>query len=150
MLRARTEALSKLIDIPFGFLERALSRNMCSLFDTQQSRAFPDTKFPHEEAVRCTTLLIGLIHKKLHDCGLEATRPKPSTLCTSVNLLSDHIKSMWMSMDRVRGGYRTKEQVHVKCNAEVDMFKATKEIMDSLPIGYGDHHLKHIAEQARK
>ena len=150
MLRARTKALSKLIDIPFGILECALSRNMCSLFDTEQSSLFPSMKLPHKEAVRCTTLLIGLIHKGLHRCELGATRPKPSTLRTSVNLLSDHIKSMWIGMNAMRGGYRTKEQDHFKCNAEVDMFKAAEEIMDSLPIGYGDHHLKHIAEQARK
>ena len=149
MLRARTEALSKLIDIPFGILECALSRNMCSLFEAEQRSLFLGM-ISYEEAVRCTTLLIGSIHKRLNDYELGPTRPNPSTLRTSVDALSDHIKSMWIGVSGTRGGYRTKEQNHSKCNAKVDMFKATEKIMDSLPTGYGDHHLKHIAEQARK
>jgi len=150
VLRARTEALSKLIDIPFGILDRALSRNMCSIFGTEQSRVFPGAMFSHEEAVRCTTFLIGSIHKGLHDYGLGATRPKPSTLRTSVDTLSSHIKIMWMGVNGTRGGYLTMERNHSKCNAEINMHKATEKITDSLPIGYGDHHLKHIAEQAMK
>lgn len=150
VLRARTEALSKLLEIPFGILERALSHNMCSLFNIDEKRSFPSLKLPHIEAVRCTTLLIGSIHRGLHSYGLGATHPEPSTLRTSAYALSNHIKSMWISVNGTRGDYRTKEQDHSKCNAEIDMFKATEKIMDSLPTGYGDHHLKHIAEQARK
>ena len=123
---------------------------MCSLFDTEESSLFPGTKFPHEEAVRCTTLLIGSIHKGLHDYGLGATRPKPSTLRTSVDVLSSHIGSIWMSMNGTRGGYLAMGQSHYNCNAEISMFEATEKVMDSLPTGYGDHHLKHIAEQAKK
>jgi len=123
---------------------------MCSLFGTEQSRVFPGVKFSYEEAVRCTMVLIGSIHKGLHDYGLGATRPKPSTLRTSVDALSSHIKFMWIGVSGARGSCLTMERNHYKCNAEIDMHKATEKITDSLPIGYGDHHLKHIAEQARK
>ena len=123
---------------------------MCSLFDTEPNIFCPNMKLPHQEAVRCTALLIGSIYKGLHGCGLGPTRPEPSILRTSVDALSNHINSMWISMDGTRGDYRSKEQNHYKCNAEINMFKATMKIMDSLPTGYEDHHLKHIAEQARK
>lgn len=123
---------------------------MCSLFDTEPSSLIPSMKFPHQEAVRCTMLLIGSIYKGLHGCGLGATRPEPLTPRISVEVLSSHIKLMSMSMKGTRGGYRTKEQGHHKCDIEIDMYKATEKIMDLLLTGYGDHHLKHIAEQARK